>query len=155
VFTAPAARPLIAPICLGSPDETFCVMLLSMAQHRHAPATAKGPKRLVSPMLPCHETSALPARMAAIPRVNFLPLCSWKSVHANIAVNTASKLRRREAIEANVVCKPSSRSIGPRIPPKTEAPESQGRSFRVREASKLVFLRRRIQSAARPKPEPR
>src|SRR5438105_11874428 len=42
-LTLPAASPLSIAICTGSPADTFCVRLLSIAQQRHAPATATGP----------------------------------------------------------------------------------------------------------------
>src|SRR5262252_1352640 len=43
-FTVPATEPLSIAICTGSAWEILRVRLLSMAQARHAPAMASGPK---------------------------------------------------------------------------------------------------------------
>jgi len=72
-LTTPPTRPLTAATCIGSPAETFCVRLLSIAQQRQAPTTASGPT--ISPLAkyPCHEMNTPPTKIPPIPSTNLRP----------------------------------------------------------------------------------
>jgi hypothetical protein len=76
--------------------------------------------------------------------------CTHKKTHQT----TTSRFRSRDAFEANVRCKPYSRSTGARISPNANALVSQGASTRVRGASSMA-PRRSLQSKERPIPDPR
>src|SRR5579871_3791156 len=54
-LTMPATAPFIAATWYGLLADTFCVRLLSMPQHRHAPAIASDPSGNTNPLLPCQE----------------------------------------------------------------------------------------------------
>src|SRR5215467_12311671 len=67
-FTVPATEPLSIAICTGSAWEILRVRLLSMAQARHAPAMASGPKNPPAVGAPPVLSVSPPATIAAIPR---------------------------------------------------------------------------------------
>ena len=134
-LTVPAAAPFRAATWSGSLAETFCVRLLSIAQQRQAAAIASGPESPPHSKRPCQASNAPPATIATMPSMIRRSTFSRNTIQARRAVNTPSRLRKREVAEAGVCDSPMRSSSGPRKPPKPIAPRSQGRSRRVRAAS--------------------
>ena len=157
VLTLPAASPLSIAICTGSPAETFCVRLLSIAQQRHAAATAAGPTNPPHDRRPSQESTMPPATMASIPRAMRRSKFSRNTDHAMSAVNTPSRLSRRDAPDAGVRVRPIMSSNGPSTPPTPIAPTSHGTSRRASAVSRTAFIERRpsAQTRSSPAPEPR
>ena len=60
---------------------------------------------------------------------------SLNTNHASNAVNTPSRFNSREALDAGESFSPNNNSHGPITPPKKNAPDSQGASFRCKHAS--------------------
>jgi len=63
------------------------------------------------------------------------PMASRNKRPAIKAVATLSKFNKSEAVEAGVVCKPTSNTMGAMMPPKATAPSSQGKSWKLNLAS--------------------
>ena len=157
VLMLPAASPLSMAICTGSPAETFCVRLLSIPQQRHAPETASGPANPPHDKRPSHERTMPPATIASIPSAIRRSKFSRKTNHAMSAVNTPSRLSRREAPDAGVRVRPIMSINGASTPPKLIAPRSHGTSRRASALSRTAAVERRprTQTRTNPVPEPR
>src|SRR5262245_26945243 len=101
-FTMPATNPLLLAINNESPEDTFRVKLLSIAQHKHAAAINKEPAQPF--MIPClsHDSNMPPITIRNIPKTILLSVCSLKKTQASMAVKTDSIFNRREADAALV-----------------------------------------------------
>jgi hypothetical protein len=91
---------------------------------------------------PCYDKSAAPARIASMPSAIRRSKFSRKANQASKAVKTPSRLRRREAPDAQVRERPSISSSGAIMPPVMMAPASQGRSVRVNGVSLSLLWER-------------
>ena len=151
-FVTPATNPLMAAIWKGSDNDTLRVKLLSMAQHKQAPRIASGGQTDFTESNPDHDSTTVPATIAAMPRAIRLSKFSRKTNQARSAVRTPSALRRSEAVEAVVPNKPHMRSTGPATPPKATAPSIHRQSLLV---SGAPFEPRRNLTSIKPTPEPR
>ena len=84
--------------------------------------------------------------MSAMPNAIRALKFSLHTNHASSAVRTPSRFKSNEELDAGVAANPHISSTGPTIPPMTIAPISQGKSFRVRAASRepTTFMRERM-----------
>jgi hypothetical protein len=105
------------------------VALLSIAQHRQAPAIRTTPQRSVG--LPDQESTTLPTTTSAVPATTLRPSCSRKMRLATIVVNTSSRFSSSEAVAAGTRPSPAASSTGPTAPPSTTASERFGSDART------------------------
>src|SRR5215208_1813307 len=150
----PATSPFTAAISTGSAPDILRVRLLSMPQHRQAAAIARLPQSAVGSPRP--DSTTAPTRIAIAPVETRLSTFSRNTTQAMAMVARLSRFSRSEAADAVVWLRPSIRNTGPRMPPNTTAPISQGRLPRSREASALRWLAvvLSIRNRESPIPEP-
>jgi hypothetical protein len=89
-----------------------------------------------------HDRHTPPAVISAMPHAIRASKFSLKTNHASNAVNTPSRFRRSEALDAGVCTKPHISNKGPIIPPAKIAPASQGASLRFNGVSRAPFCGR-------------
>src|ERR1035437_4230307 len=133
VLTTPAARPLSMAMRTGSLTEIFRVRLLSTAQAKHAPTIASIPNGTPG-ACPVQAKQTPPAVISPIPIAMRESKCSLNTNHANTAVSAPSRLRRSDALEAEVVDNPIISNTGPITPPEAIDAASHGRSTFVNTA---------------------
>ena len=131
----PAARPLTAAICSGSPPDTMRVRLLSIAHARQAPVTSRADPSRASASDGFHDRTAAPPAMAAMPMAIRASKFSRKMDQASSAVKTPSRFSRSEDWTAVPAARPYMSNTGPMMPPAATAPPSHGRSCRLSGAS--------------------
>lgn len=129
VFTKPATTPLLLAMKSASDAETFRVRLLSIAQHKQATPTNTGPAQSKElEVWPGHDSTTPPATMATMPHTKRLSALSLKTSQAMVAVKTASRFSKRDALDPLVLVRPNIKAKGPNTPPNRMAPSSQGHS---------------------------
>src|ERR1043166_172338 len=101
-LTVPATKPLAAAICIGSPEETLRVRLLSMAHAKHAPVIRIGPQGMPTSGFPAHDKTTPPAMIAAIPKAMRRSKFSRQMNQAIVAVKTPSRLSSNDVDAAGV-----------------------------------------------------
>src|SRR3546814_1044565 len=90
-------RSLTAAIWTGSTEESLRVRLLSIPQHRHAPAIASAPRPAPHGPL-VHDKMIAPARIAAAPSSRRRPTFSPNTTQALAPVASPSNFRRSVAV---------------------------------------------------------
>ena len=138
----------------ASASATLRVRLLSIAQAKQAPNTARaGHRRSNSTALSSGQArTTAPATIASMPITIRASKFSLNTNQASSAVNTASALSSSDTPEAGIAARPVNRSTGPSIPPVTIAPASHRQSF-VEITTAGEERKRRISHS--PQPEPR
>jgi hypothetical protein len=88
--TMAATKPLLLAMNNESAEDILRVKLLSIAQHKQAPAIAREPNQLCCVVSVGHDKTTPPATMRNIPKIIRQSVLSLKKTQANTAVNTAS-----------------------------------------------------------------
>ena len=107
------------------------VRLLSTAQQKQANPTANGPSQESDTAADApdgQDNTTPPAMIASIPSTIRRSAFSLNTTQASSAVSTGSRFNINEAVAPLVRVKANINATGPRIPPNTIAPSSQGHS---------------------------